>query len=81
MKLSKREEGMDASSNDKARAIAEKMGWPLTRAEGYVEGQHYRREGFKPTAYQKVGVDDYAKGFRAGFYEQESCQVIISRRD
>ena len=70
---------MDVSSNEKARAIAEKMGWPLTRAEGYVEGQQYRREGLKPTAYQKVGVDEYAKGFRAGFYEQENCRVIVSR--
>ena len=79
--MDRREEGMDASSNEKARTIAEKMGWSLTRAEGYVEGQHYRQEGLKPTAYQKVGVDDYARGFRAGFYEQESCRVIISRRD
>lgn len=61
---------MDASSRERARAIAEKMGWSLIQAEGYLEGQQYRQEGLKPTAYQKVGRDEYAKGFRAGFYEQ-----------
>ena len=72
---------MDASSNEKARTIAEKMGWSLTRAEGYVEGQHYRQEGLKPTAYQKVGVDDYAKGFRAGFFEQANGSAAASGCD
>ena len=72
---------MDVSSNEKARAIAEEKGWPLTRAEGYIEGQHYRQEGLRPTAYQKVGFDDYARGFRAGFFEQENGRVISSGSD
>ena len=65
---------MDGSSNTKAKTVAEKTGWSLTRAEGYVEGQQYRREGLKPTVYQKVGIDDYALGFRDGYFSRElSC--------
>jgi hypothetical protein len=78
---SKGGEGMDASSCEKARDIAEKTGWTLTQAEGYVEGELYRRGGLRPTAYQKVGVDDYAKGFRAGFFQQENRPVVDSGSD
>ena len=63
---------MDASSSAKAKTIAEKMGWSLTQAEGYIEGQSYRRIGLRLTAYHKVGIDDYAKGFRAGFFGKET---------
>lgn len=72
---------MDALSREKARSIAKQWGWSLTRAEGYVEGQMYRQEGLKPTAYQKVGVDDYAKGFRAGFFEQANGSAAASGCD
>lgn len=79
--MDKWEEGVDTSSREKARDIAEKTGWSLTQAEGYVEGESYRRGGLRPTAYQKVGVDDYAKGFRAGYFQQESCGVVESGSD
>ena len=72
---------MDALSREKARTIAEKTGWPLTRAEGYVEGELYRLGGLRPTAYQKVGVDDYAKGFRDGFFQLERCLPAKSGND
>ena len=72
---------MDASSCARARTIAEKRGWSLTRAEGYVEGELYRRGGLRPTAYQKVGIDDYARGFREGFYQPEGCLAARSGND
>jgi hypothetical protein len=54
----------------KAKVLVQKMGCTLTWAEGYIEGEMYRRRGSKLSAYQRVGIDDHAKGLRAGFFQQ-----------
>ena len=40
----------------------------LTRADGYAEGKRYFLHGLKPSTFLKVGLDEYARGFRAGYY-------------
>ena len=55
----------------KSKALAEEMGWTLERAEGYVEGERYRRRRLALSEYQKVGIDEYALGFRAGYFKRE----------
>ena len=39
---------------------------------GVVDGQSARAEGSSLSLYLQVGIDDYAKGFRAGFFGQMS---------
>lgn len=37
---------------------------------GVADGQSARAEGSSLSLYLQVGIDDYAKGFRAGFFGQ-----------
>ena len=39
-------------------------------ANGVADGQAARAEGSSLSLYLQVGIDDYAKGFRAGFFGQ-----------
>jgi hypothetical protein len=39
-------------------------------SNGVADGQTARAEGSSLTLYLQVGIDDYAKGFRAGFFGQ-----------
>jgi hypothetical protein len=39
-------------------------------ANGVADGQSARAEGTSLSLYLQVGIDDYAKGFRAGFFGQ-----------
>ena len=55
---------------EKSKVLAEEMGWSLDRAAGYLEGERYRTGGMEPSAYLKVGIDDFARGFRAGYYKR-----------
>jgi hypothetical protein len=52
----------------KAQTLAEHLGWPLESAEGYVDGEGFRRRRRDPPENFLVGIDDYSLGFRAGFY-------------
>jgi hypothetical protein len=38
--------------------------------EGLLAGRLAREQGLELTLYYEVGIDDYAKGFRAGFFNQ-----------
>jgi len=39
-------------------------------ANGIADGQSARAGGSPLTLYLQVGIDDYARGFRAGFFGQ-----------
>ena len=39
-------------------------------ANGVADGQSARADGNSLSLYLQVGIDDYAKGFRAGFFGQ-----------
>jgi hypothetical protein len=39
-------------------------------SNGVTDGQTARSQGSSLTLYLQVGIDDYAKGFRAGFFGQ-----------
>ncbi len=56
---------------EKSRLLAEETGWSLERAAGYLEGEKYRKNGQSLSAYLKVGIDEYARGFRAGYYKRD----------
>ena len=58
----------------KAQVLAERNGWSIGRAQGFVDGEMARRRGASPSTYAQVGIDDYCLGFRAGYYERGTSQ-------
>ena len=60
-------------TKEKTKVLAERNGWSLPRAEGYVDGEVHRRRGLTPSRYVQVGIDEYCLGFRAGFYERKEA--------
>ncbi len=57
-------------------ALAEEMGWTQERVNGYMDGERYRREKLTLSMYHRVGIDEYALGFRTGYYEQNAKPVF-----
>jgi len=47
---------------------------------GVTDGQSARAGGNALTLYLQVGLDDYAKGFRAGFFGQMRLTETLDRR-
>jgi hypothetical protein len=68
---------MDSLSRDKVKVLAQLNGWSLARAEGYLDGENFRRRGKAPSTYAQVGIDEYSLGFRAGYYERLSLNSVI----
>jgi hypothetical protein len=58
----------------KVNLLAQRNGWSLARAQGFVDGEISRRRGAPPSAYARVGIDDYCLGFRSGYYERAESQ-------
>ena len=64
-------DSMKILSDQKSRALAEKNGWSVEFAEGFLKGEYSRRCGARLSAYGTVGLDDYCLGFRAGYFERQ----------
>jgi hypothetical protein len=60
----------------KVQVLAERNGWSIARAQGFVDGEMSRRRGVPPSTYARVGIDDYSLGFRAGYYERGTSQPM-----
>jgi hypothetical protein len=65
------EGSMKVLSKEKSKFLAEKYGWSLARAQGFVDGETSRRRRAQPSAYVQVGIDEYCLGFRASYYERQ----------
>ena len=63
---------MKVLSEEKVKVLAEKNGWSVAHAEGYIEGEAFRRRGMTPSKYAQIGIDEYSLGFRAGYYERKN---------
>ncbi len=59
-------------SKEKSKVLARKNGWSLAHAEGFVDGESFRRRGKRPPNYVIIGIDEYCQGFRAGYFERKS---------
>jgi hypothetical protein len=68
---------MKVLSQEKVKVLAEKNGWSLVQAEGYIDGENFRRRGKTPSKYAQVGIDEYSLGFRAGYYERQDVASIV----
>jgi hypothetical protein len=58
---------------EKFKVLAEEHGWSLAHAEGFVDGESYRRRGRRPPKYVLVCLDEYSQGFRAGYFERKAA--------
>jgi len=65
---------------EKIKVLAEKNDWSLAHAEGYIDGETFRRRGTRPSKYAQIGIDDYCLGFRAGYYERQDVATNVSFR-
>ncbi len=52
------------------RSAANEGNQPAAYINGLADGQAARANKSPLTAYLRVGIDDYARGFRAGFYDR-----------
>jgi hypothetical protein len=52
---------------------------PAAFVNGFTDGQAARRSNQALTAYVRVGIDEYAKGFRAGFFARNKPLIATER--
>jgi hypothetical protein len=69
---------MKILSEQKLKMLAERYGWSIARAEGYVMGETVRKRGEKPLTCWLIGIDDYALGFRASYFERDRSSTYAS---
>lgn len=50
--------------------ICKELRCSLEFAEGYLDGKMYRRHNMEMSSKFLDGLDEYAKGFRTGYYVQ-----------
>jgi hypothetical protein len=53
------------------RKIAQEMSWPRLRAQGCDDGEFYKQNGQNMPECLQSGMDEYSKGFRAGYYSRD----------
>lgn len=69
---------MKIVSKERVKVIAETQDLSAAHAEGFADGETYRKSGTTPSAYVQIGIDDYSRGFRAGYYERQECAGIAN---
>jgi hypothetical protein len=47
--------------------------------DGFTEGESTRARDEVPSPYHEIGMDDYAQGFRAGFFKRTTPQRAARR--
>ena len=55
---------------EKSQMLAEQYGWSLSTAQGYVDGETFRKRHRPATDQVLVGIDEYSLGFRAGYFNR-----------
>ena len=66
---------------EKSQVLAEQYGWSLAAAKGYVDGETFRKRRETPPPYPIVGIDEYAEGFRAGYFHRQLSERALSGDD
>ena len=65
---------------DKVSVLEIENGWTSAFANGFTDGQAARDGNQSLRAYVRVGIDDYAKGFRQGFFNRTTAGFRGSRQ-
>ena len=71
---------MNILSREKFKVLAEKNGWSLDHAKGFVDGESSRRRGKSPSKLALIGIDEYCLGFRAGYFERQHPGSVRAAR-
>ena len=53
--------------------LAKKHDWSPAFAEGYVDGEAFRKRSKAPPKFLLVAIDEYSLGFRAGYFERRGA--------
>ncbi len=69
---------MKLLSEEKSKVLVQRHGWSIARAEGFVEGETYRKRVEVVSIYHRVGIDDFAIGFREGYFLRENLPATPS---
>ena len=69
---------MKVLTREKFKVLAERNGWSLAHAEGYVDGESFRKRGKRPPNYVLIGIDEYCQGFRSGYFERKAAAAAKS---
>jgi hypothetical protein len=65
---------------EKSQVLAEQYGWSPSTAQGYVDGETFRKRRKIPADYVLVGIDEYSLGFRAGYFNRPFSEQVLSGR-
>jgi hypothetical protein len=76
-----KEHNVRSLPKEKCTALSEQNGWSIAFSEGYVNGKTERRRGNPLSCYLTVGVDQYALGFSAGYFERQNLDRGAGRQD
>ena len=57
-------------SEEVFKALAEHYGWSREYANGFVDGEAFREQGEQLPRHAMVGIDDWALGFRTGYFRR-----------
>lgn len=66
------QEQVKSFSEEKFKALAEKNNWSVSYAQGFIEGEAVRRSAQPAPRVALIGIDQYALGFRAGYFERRT---------
>lgn len=69
---------MWSSFKESRDRIAMELNCSLEFAEGYLDGKMYRRHKMELSERFRDSMDDYAKGFRTGYY-MEACSLASEK--
>jgi hypothetical protein len=74
-----KESNVRSLPKEKIAAFSEQYGCSVDFAEGYVNGEIARRRGIPLSCYLRIGVDQYALGFRAGYFVRQNVRGEADR--
>ena len=56
-------------SDEVRRKVSQDISWSRLRAQGCDDGEFYKLSGQVVPEWLQSGMDEYSKGFRAGYYK------------
>jgi hypothetical protein len=70
---------MRAPLKEGFKDLAEKNGWSIAFAEGYIDGRAARTRGTQSATYPLGDLDEYRLGFLAGYSltREKRCRGMI----
>ena len=58
--------------DEKFKLLPEQDAWSV----GFAAGESHRRGGKWPSRYVMIGIDEYCRGFRDGYFERGTARLF-----